>query len=131
MRIWRESLPSPYSMSLGSKDDFWTVAFPKWAAMDATLMSELDRLAADYDLSADECLTQLMVLRAEREGTDTARMMVDTAASLWEKFKPGSKDLNYWAASREARQAPAILKGPPGANSAYAIMRRNALERQR
>lgn len=91
------------SMTPRSDEDFWTVTFPKWAAMDVTLMSELDRLATYYDMNADDCLQQLMVLRAEREGTEAVRMMVETATDLWENFKPGAAQGRYWAMQRAQR----------------------------
>lgn len=71
--------------------DWWSTDGLKMANMDATLIRELDRLAADYDISADECLRQLMVLRAEREGSDAVRVMLETATDLWRNFKPGSR----------------------------------------
>lgn len=96
----------------------------KLVTMDATLMSELNRLAAEYDMIPDICLHHLMVCRAEHEGTEAVRMMVETTTDLWSKFKPGSKRLKYWAALRECRQA--LRDGAPIHQSAYAIMERNA-----
>jgi hypothetical protein len=68
-----------------------------------------------------------MVLRAEHEGPDAFKMMVNIATDLWRNFKLGSKDLKYWAASRESQQA--TRDELPGDNSPYAIMARNARKR--
>lgn len=76
----------------------------KMGNMNATLISELDRLAADYDMTADECLMELMRVRAEQEGAEAVRIMVETATDLWSNFKPGASQGRYWAMRRARRE---------------------------
>jgi len=88
--------------------EWWNTDGLKMANMDATLMNELDRLAADYNISANECLRQLMALRAEREGAEAVRIMVETATELWSNFKPGARTGAYWAMRRAQREAASL-----------------------
>lgn len=103
--------------AIGGGQEIADWPFPKFWNRDAVLKSELDRLAAEFEMTPDECLMHFMRGRAEQEGTEAVRIMLDTATDLWRDFKPGSKRLKYWAASREARQA--IRDGVPGDHFAY------------
>lgn len=79
--------------------------------MDVTLLAELDRLAADYDITADMCLTQIMMLQTERGGSVAIAAMAAEINHAWSRFKMGSRDPAYSALKRTYTEASAAADG--------------------
>lgn len=73
--------------------------------MDATLLAELDRLAADYDMTADMCLTQIMGLQAKRGGCKAIEAMAFEINYAWGKYKMDGRSSVYRALKQTCAEA--------------------------